>query len=610
MKKLYFLLFTIISFASYGQIINEFQPNAVGADPDPMSIELKGTPSASFSGYLISIESDGNNGSVDRSAAVSGTFDANGLLVVMIPDLENPSFTFALCESDPGIGTDLDSDNDGTFEDLSSLGTIYDAIGIPDNTGDAVVTASYASQLGGVSFDYTGDEPGLVFRDGASDDWFALNEPFDGTSVYDITATIVQATDFDSAPALTGTFGSVNPIYTMPTEPTLTLVDGPVSGSTLDLSPEDLTGDLEFATTNFVVGEPGTASEGDGYISWVVDLQGGGVHDSGDIYDTSLTYPLTPLVGGNTYILTAELLDNSGVSLSPAIVYTLTVNANAYNVVADIAALRAGTQGEYYEVTGEVYGTYQQDFRNQKFIQDATGGILIDDTDGVITTVYVEGDGVLSVKGQLGEFNGMMQLVPTVDPGTPNSTGNIVTPQAVSLLDLATNPEDYESELVIVSNVTMDNSTPIFSGGSVHAMDQGGDMFNFRSTFFSADYADQGYDVPTIATDIIGIINERSGNTYFLTARGSFDFSVPLSTDSFETNLFSLYPNPTNMGSVTISSNNSEAMDVQVFDVLGKEVINKRLANNNLDVSNLRSGLYIVKITQNSASVTKKLVIK
>ena len=51
-------------------------------------------------------------------------------------------------------------------------------------------------------------------------------------------------------------------------------------------------------------------------------------------------------------------------------------------------------------------------------------------------------------------------------------------------------------------------------------------------------------------------------------------------------------------------------MDVQVFDVLGKQVINQRLTNNNLDVSQLRSGLYIVKITQNNASVTKKLVIK
>ena len=176
---------------------------------------------------------------------------------------------------------------------------------------------------------------------------------------------------------------------------------------------------------------------------------------------------------------------------------------------------------------------------------------------------------------------------------------------------LATNPEDYESELVTVTNVLMDNTTPNFTGGSEHSMDQGGDTFTFRSTFFSADYADQNAAVPTTTVDITGIVNERSGNLYFLTARDSNDFSPPvLSIEEFKNARFSIYPNPTDTGNVNIISTDSEYMDVQVFDVLGKQVINQRLTNNNLDVSQLRSGLYIVKITQNNASVTKKLVIK
>ena len=83
-----------------------------------------------------------------------------------------------------------------------------------------------------------------------------------------------------------------------------------------------------------------------------------------------------------------------------------------------------------------------------------------------------------------------------------------------------------------------------------------------------------------------------------------------LSTNDFSNVSFSIYPNPTNTGNVTITSTIIDAMTVQVFDVLGKQVIIQRVTNNNLDVSNLRSGLYIVKITQNNASVTKKLVIK
>jgi hypothetical protein len=51
-------------------------------------------------------------------------------------------------------------------------------------------------------------------------------------------------------------------------------------------------------------------------------------------------------------------------------------------------------------------------------------------------------------------------------------------------------------------------------------------------------------------------------------------------------------------------------MNVQVFDILGKQVKNETLVDNTLNVSNLNTGVYIVKITQNNASITKKLVIK
>jgi len=61
---------------------------------------------------------------------------------------------------------------------------------------------------------------------------------------------------------------------------------------------------------------------------------------------------------------------------------------------------------------------------------------------------------------------------------------------------------------------------------------------------------------------------------------------------------------------VTITSNNSEVMSIAVYDILGKQVINQTINNNRLNVSELNSGIYIIKISQNNSSVTKKLVIK
>ena len=51
-------------------------------------------------------------------------------------------------------------------------------------------------------------------------------------------------------------------------------------------------------------------------------------------------------------------------------------------------------------------------------------------------------------------------------------------------------------------------------------------------------------------------------------------------------------------------------MSVQIFDLLGKEVINADVINNSLNVSNLESGVYTVKITEKDKTATRKLVIQ
>jgi hypothetical protein len=83
-----------------------------------------------------------------------------------------------------------------------------------------------------------------------------------------------------------------------------------------------------------------------------------------------------------------------------------------------------------------------------------------------------------------------------------------------------------------------------------------------------------------------------------------------LGINQFNITSFKLYPNPTNTGKVTIASVNSGAMKVAVYDILGKQVKNEIVSNDTIDVSNLKSGIYILKITQNDATSTKKLVIR
>jgi hypothetical protein len=61
---------------------------------------------------------------------------------------------------------------------------------------------------------------------------------------------------------------------------------------------------------------------------------------------------------------------------------------------------------------------------------------------------------------------------------------------------------------------------------------------------------------------------------------------------------------------VNVTSTANGAKTVSVYDVLGKQIFNTAISSDTLNVSELTSGVYIMKISQNGILSTKKLVIK
>ncbi|MRX40518.1 T9SS type A sorting domain-containing protein [Flavobacterium sp. LC2016-23] len=72
----------------------------------------------------------------------------------------------------------------------------------------------------------------------------------------------------------------------------------------------------------------------------------------------------------------------------------------------------------------------------------------------------------------------------------------------------------------------------------------------------------------------------------------------------------SLYPNPVLNGKVYISSKNDLEKEIIVFDLLGKKVIQTHLASKELNVADLAPGVYIIKISEENATATRKLIIR
>ena len=72
----------------------------------------------------------------------------------------------------------------------------------------------------------------------------------------------------------------------------------------------------------------------------------------------------------------------------------------------------------------------------------------------------------------------------------------------------------------------------------------------------------------------------------------------------------SLYPNPVSTGRVYISTKNDAEKEIIIFDLLGKKVLQAHLSSRELNVSNLVPGVYIIKINEENATATRKLIVR
>ena len=406
--------------------------------------------------------------------------------------------------------------------------------------------------------------------------------------------TDAASSEWEVAAYTTGAPGSGH-VNSCTTDPTLNITN-PINGTVFNPSTTNV--NVEFLINNFVVAN-GT---GDGHIHYTIN--------AGSVvmkYDTTpISIPTTP----GTYTVYMELVDNTHTAITPAVNATVTFEVAALNVVTDLAALRADViangAGKYYQVSSTPVISYARTTRNQKYIQDASAGVLIDDLPGTITTTMVAGDAISGLKGQAALFSGVLQILP-LENATVASSGNTITPQVVTAADIAANIEMYESELVQINNATFTaaDGTVVFATNSNTDLNDGSSII-FRPIFAEADYI--GQVIPSGAANRVLLVAEFNG-TAQVVARSLAD--VTLSSNSFDAiNGLSMYPNPLSGNTLFLTSTANAPMSVQIFDLLGKEVVKADVVNNTVNVAKLTAGVYVVKITEEGKTATRKLVIK
>ncbi|HOQ80746.1 MAG TPA: choice-of-anchor J domain-containing protein, partial [Candidatus Cloacimonadota bacterium] len=241
--------------------------------------------------------------------------------------------------------------------------------------------------------------------------------------------------------------------------------------------------------------------------------------DGTDPNNQSMAYTTPINITQNTNlkaIAYAEGLDPSNIANANYTIIIPIANAN-------IAALRQQDDDEstIYQLTGEAVVTFKQTYRNQKFVQDATGGILIDDQANILGN-YNLYDGITGITGKLVSFGGMLQFTPVLPGNTASSTNNEVSPTTISANTFNNNFEDYEAQLVRIDDVQF-TSTGNFANGQIYYAASGSDILKFRTTFYDVDYT--GTAIPTGNLSIVGIANSTDDGN-FISARNAADFIV------------------------------------------------------------------------------------
>ena len=160
----------------------------------------------------------------------------------------------------------------------------------------------------------------------------------------------------------------------------------------------------------------------------------------------------------------------------------------------------------------------------------------------------------------------------------------------------------------------------LYNANDVQYVVLGYDFTNTLKLFINPTVG--GSAVPTIAvtpsapyTSIGGFLFRQDTNTTTPTMivdelRVTLTPNFTLGLQSNTIAGLNVYPNPVSNGKLYITSDSGADKTVAIYDILGKQVMATALTNDIVNVSALNAGVYIVKVTEAGNTATRKLVIR
>ena len=365
--------------------------------------------------------------------------------------------------------------------------------------------------------------------------------------------------------------------------------------------------------------DPSTAQNVSNY-----SLDNGVSVTSATLNGSVVTLGVSPaLVEGNTYTLIVNNVADVAGNVMTADTITFNYGVAQDFQVANIAALRAkwtdaldinGSHfgNDVYKLTGHVIVTgINESYRHQIYIQDATGAIVIDDPNGLITTALETGDEITNIYGKLSDYYGQLQFaVSETFSDEALSIYNDVLPLNVTIANLQDVEfmNQHQSELIRLNDVTF-AATGTIANNTKYTVSQNGQSGEVVWIHFWNVTGLTGEPIPTAAVNLTGV-NKISYGVYYLIPRNGADLGTGIPQYLTENDLV-VYPNPvSDRLTVKLRTNDFQVSNMAVYDINGKLIRTQAVSDNQIEMSmqNLAAGNYFLRLSDGKHSVTTKFV--
>jgi len=148
---------------------------------------------------------------------------------------------------------------------------------------------------------------------------------------------------------------------------------------------------------------------------------------------------------------------------------------------------------------------------------------------------------------------------------------------------------------------------------SLFVFPQGATITSEPATADLGPFTGSAADAPVLQNVVLRQYNSSQNVTvdgiYVRTEWNLVDAGTALSTDNFALSQVSVFPNPVNNGVLNIISPTKERKEISLFNIRGRRVLKTITEENSINVSQLKTGLYLLNIDINGNRKTSKIII-